>query len=219
MRYQPTHRSATNPPANRATIPVRTAMASEDSQESIGKGRVGNREPGTATGSTPARAAPNGRATGSGHFVRFRTLSNEAGEPFVSAAMTSWRFSLLMLALVASPAVAQPATPFDYDSRAPLRLESTLLRRDQDVDVHAISFDSPRGGRVTGKLFVPATPRPTRFAGVVMAHGAPGSTANMDPRALFVARKGAVVIGIDAAFARRDPNDPVTFTTRDADEQ
>jgi len=65
---------------------------------------------------------------------------------------------------------------------------------------------------------VPATPRPTRFGGIVMAHGAPGSTANMDPRALFVARKGAVVIGIDAAFARRDPSDPVTFTPRDADE-
>ena len=133
--------------------------------------------------------------------------------------MTSWPFSILMLAVVGCPAVAQHSTPFDYDSRAPLRLESTLVRRDDGVDVHAISFDSPRGGRVTGKLFVPATPRPPRFAGIVMAHGAPGSTANMDPRALFVARHGAVVIGIDAAFARRDPNDPLTFTARDADEQ
>jgi predicted esterase len=132
--------------------------------------------------------------------------------------MTPWSFSILLLVLVASPAIAND-TPFDYDSRAPLRLESTLVRRADGIDVHAISFDSPRGGRVTGKLFVPAGPRPTRLAGVVMAHGAPGSTANMDPRALFVARKGAVVIGIDAAFARRDPNDPLTFTRRDADEQ
>ena len=124
-----------------------------------------------------------------------------------------------MLALVACPAVAHHDTPFDYDPRTPLRLESTLVRRDGAIDVHAISFDSPRGGRVTGKLFVPTTPRSTRLAGIVMAHGAPGSTANMDPRALFVARKGAVVIGIDAAFARRDPKDPITFTTRDADEQ
>jgi poly(3-hydroxybutyrate) depolymerase len=134
--------------------------------------------------------------------------------------MTRWFFSCscLLLALSVPPAAARPATPFDYDVRAPLHLESTLVRRDEGVDVHAISFDSPRGGRVTGKLFVPAT-RATRLAGIVMAHGAPGSTANMDPRALFVARKGAVVIGIDAAFARRDPTDPVTFTPRDADEQ
>ena len=132
--------------------------------------------------------------------------------------MTPWSFSFLLLALVACPAMANDA-PFEYDSRIPLRLESTLVRREGAIEVRAISFDSPRGGRVTGKLFVPTTPRATRLAGIVMAHGAPGSTANMDPRALFVARKGAVVIGIDAAFARRDPNDPVTFTARDADEQ
>jgi dienelactone hydrolase len=41
----------------------------------------------------------------------------------------------------------------------------------------------------------------------------------MDSRALLVARKGAVVIGIDAAFARRDPRDPLSFTARDAAEQ
>ncbi|WP_110172483.1 alpha/beta hydrolase [Luteitalea pratensis] len=133
--------------------------------------------------------------------------------------MTPWPFSILLVALVACPAVAHHDAPFDYDSRTPLRLESTLVRREGTIEVHAISFDSPRGGRVTGKLFVPTAPRPTRLAGIVMAHGAPGSTANMDPRALFVARKGAVVIGIDAAFARRDRNDPITFTARDADEQ
>jgi predicted esterase len=139
--------------------------------------------------------------------------------PFVSAAMNAWLPSILLVALVACPAAARHDAPFDYDSHTPLRLESTLVRRDGAIEVRAISFDSPRGGRVTGKLFVPTTPRSTRLAGIVMAHGAPGNTANMDPRALFVARKGAVVIGIDAAFARRDPNDPVTFTARDAEEQ
>lgn len=94
------------------------------------------------------------------------------------------------------------------------------MRIQDDVEVRAISFESPRGGRVTGKLFVPrAAPAAQRMAGVVMLHGAPGSTANLDPRAVYIARKGAVVLGIDAAFARRDPQDPLSFTRRDADEQ
>lgn len=120
------------------------------------------------------------------------------------------------------PAVAQPQpvpTPFDYDPQAPLRLETRLTETVDEVDVHAIAYDSPRGGRVTGKLFVPRVAPGHLLAGVVMAHGAPGSTANMNPRAIHLARMGAVVIGIDAAFARRDPQAPITFTPRDADEQ
>jgi poly(3-hydroxybutyrate) depolymerase len=125
----------------------------------------------------------------------------------------------LALVLLASPAVAQEADHFAYDQRAPLNVQSTLVRTEPDMEVRSISFDSPRGGRATGKLFVPRATPGARLAGIVMAHGAPGSTANMDPRALLVARKGAVVLGIDAAFARRDPRDPLSFTARDAEEQ
>ena len=124
-------------------------------------------------------------------------------------------------ALLMSAALAAAASPdpFAYDPRAPLSLASTPARTDGDVDVFAIAFDSPKGGRVTGKLFVPRAKPGTRLAGILMAHGAPGSTANLDPRALYFARKGAVVIGIDAAFARRDARDPMNFTARDAAEQ
>lgn len=133
--------------------------------------------------------------------------------------MMNWLTPCLLLALVACPAVAREDAPFDYDPSAALRLQSALVREAEGIRTYAISFDSPRGGRVTGKLFVPPVPAGQRLAGVVMAHGAPGSTEHMDPRALFVARKGAVVIGIDAAFARRDPRDPISFTPRDAEEQ
>ena len=87
---------------------------------------------------------------------------NTTSATLVIAAMTPWPLSILFLALVACPAVAHHDTPFDYDPLTPLRLESTLVRHDGAIDVHTISFDSPRGGRVTGKLFVPTAPRSTR---------------------------------------------------------
>lgn len=128
------------------------------------------------------------------------------------------RATCAVVALAAPVAASESAHPFTYDPAAPLRLEMTLVRTEADVDVHQIAYDSPRGGRVTGKLFVPRGAGGRSLAGVVVAHGAPGSTANLDPRAIFVARKGAVVIGIDAAFARRNPREPIAFTSRDAEE-
>lgn len=135
---------------------------------------------------------------------------------------TALLIALHALATPLQPPTPTTATPFDYDAQASLHLTTTLTRVDGDVAVYAIAFDSPRGGRATGKLFVPdrsTRPAGGRLAGLLMAHGAPGSTANIDPRALFFARKGAVVIAIDAAFSRRDPRTPITFTLRDADEQ
>ena len=151
--------------------------------------------------------------------VLSRTLPNRSTRGAVLASMLLIaRTCVLALAFVVS-AAAQPADPFAYDARAPLALSTTLTRTEGAVEVYAIAFDSPKGGRVTGKMFVPRGTAGARYAGLLMAHGAPGSTANLDPRALYFARKGAVVIGIDAAFARRDPKSPVDFTARDVAEQ
>lgn len=126
--------------------------------------------------------------------------------------------SALVLWATAAAAGDAPAHPYTYDPAPPLNVTTTEVGRDADATIYDISFDSPRGGRATGKLVVPVTAPGTRLAGVIMAHGAPGSTANLEPRARFVAKKGAVVIGVDAAFARRNPRDPLSFTQRDADE-
>lgn len=127
-----------------------------------------------------------------------------------------------VLALTAAvPACAQgagdpPLHLFAYDRAAPLELQSSPLEEREGVAIHAISYASPRGGRVNGRLFVPRGSGP--FAGVVLAHGAPGTAEMMTGRGVYIAKHGAVVIAIDAPFNRR-PGGPMTLTPRDSAEQ
>ena len=91
---------------------------------------------------------------------------------------------------------------FAYDVNAPLNLQKTVESSAGGVEVSAISFDSPAGGRVTGLLFDPvarSSPRP----GLVLMHGAPGNARQMAGQGQALAAHGAVVIAIDAPFARR----------------
>lgn len=130
------------------------------------------------------------------------------------------RTALLAAAtLTAVPARAQdpPLHLFQYDRSAPLELQSRPLEEREGVAIHTISYASPRGGRVNGRLFVPRQGRGP-FAGVVLAHGAPGNAEAFTGRGVYIARHGAVVIAIDAPFNRR-PGGPMTFTPQDSAEQ
>jgi len=109
-----------------------------------------------------------------------------------------------------------PLSTFAYDASAPLEARDSLLRVEDGVQVRAVSFASPRGGRATGFLFVPEAGG--RNAGIVMMHGAPGSASQLLRRAVYVARHSAVVIAIDAPFARRG-GPPVSFTPADSADQ
>ncbi|MBW3570009.1 MAG: alpha/beta fold hydrolase [Gemmatimonadetes bacterium] len=73
------------------------------------------------------------------------------------------------------------------------------------------------GRRVEGRLFVPRQGGGP-FAGVILAHGLPGTAEAFTGRALYIARHGAVVIAIDAPFNRR-PGPAMTLTPRDSAEQ
>lgn len=140
--------------------------------------------------------------------------------------MKTWvRRSLMTVAAAcaAAPACAQTPVPdaiaagtFAYDRAAPLNLRDSLESSADGMEVHAVSFDSPRGGRVTGLLYVPAGAG--RRAGIVNLHGAPGSARSIDANSRGLARHDAVVLAIDAPFARRgDP--PLTFTPADSADQ
>lgn len=106
---------------------------------------------------------------------------------------------------------------FAYPVAAPLDLRQSVESTNNGIETSAISYASPDGGSVIGLLFDPVTrsgPRP----GIVLMHGMPGNARQMAAQARLLANYGAVVIAIDAPFARR-PGQPVRFTTQDRAEQ
>jgi dienelactone hydrolase len=106
---------------------------------------------------------------------------------------------------------------FSYDASAPLNVTQRLEYTRNDIEVSAIEFDSPAGGRATGFLFVPVT-RSSLRPGLILQHGMPGHARGEADAAQLFAERGAVVIALDAPFARR-AGSPVRFTSDDAAEQ
>ncbi len=123
---------------------------------------------------------------------------------------------------VARPDFGEIATAADrdlfaYDVNATLNLQKTVESTKNGVEVSAISFSSPDGGSVTGLLFDPVT-RSSLRPGIVLMHGMPGNARVMANYAQLLAEHGAVVIAIDAPFARR-AGEPVRFSAGDRTEQ
>jgi dienelactone hydrolase len=114
-------------------------------------------------------------------------------------------------------ATAADRSLFAYDVNAPLNLQKTFESTTNGVEVSAIAFDSPDGGSVSGLLFDPVT-RSSLRPGIVLMHGAPGTARQMAGQGQALAAHGAVVIAIDAPFARRS-GQFVRFTTEDRAEQ
>ena len=106
---------------------------------------------------------------------------------------------------------------FAYDVNAPLNLQKAVESTNNGLEVSAISFSSPDGGSVTGLLFDPVT-RSSLRPGIVLMHGMPGTARGMAGLGQMLAQNGAVVIAIDAPFARRGGS-PVRFITADRAEQ
>ena len=106
--------------------------------------------------------------------------------------------------------------PFAYDANAPLDVREQGSFDSGGVTVHSLSYASPKGGRVPALVLEPEGDGP--FAGLILQHGMPGHGSDMEPLGDELARLGAVVVLIDAPFARR-PGDPVRFDERDRREQ
>jgi len=120
-------------------------------------------------------------------------------------------------AVVQDTPPAAPLSLFAYDRAAPLEYqESPAPSPDPAVRMFSISYASPSGGRVTGLLAVPAASG--THAGVVSLHGLPGTAQQaMTHQGVAIAARGAVVIAIDAPWARRGSQPD--FTPRDSSEQ
>ena len=116
-----------------------------------------------------------------------------------------------------SAASAAERSLFAYNVNAPLNLQKIVESTSNGVEISAISFDSPDGGRATGMLFNPVT-RSSLRPGIVLMHGMPGNARQTASYGTGLATDGAVVIAIDAPFARR-AGQPVQFTNQDRAEQ
>src|SRR5688572_1535648 len=99
-------------------------------------------------------------------------------------------------------ATATDRAMFSYDVNAPLNLQKTYESTINGVEVSSITYSSPDGGLVTGLMWEPAT-RTTLRPGMVLMHGHPANARAMTFMAQPYAQYGAVVIAIDAPFARR----------------
>lgn len=108
---------------------------------------------------------------------------------------------------------------FTYDSQVPLDVQEVSRRREEGVTVIDLTYASPMGGRVPATIVLPDGAGP--FAGMLYQHGMPGTRQPMIPTAVSYARMGAVVLLIDAPFARRANGLAVsiTFTEQDRLEQ
>jgi dienelactone hydrolase len=114
-------------------------------------------------------------------------------------------------------ATAADRSLFAYDVDAPLNLQKAVESTNNGVEASGISFRSPDGGAVTGLLFDPVT-RSSLRPGIVLMHGMPGTARSVATYAQELAKHGAVVIAIDAPFARRGGS-PVRFSNEDRAEQ
>jgi dienelactone hydrolase len=114
-------------------------------------------------------------------------------------------------------ATAADRALFAYDADAPLNLKEAVESTNNGMQVSTLSFNSPDGGSVTGLLFDPVA-RSSLRPGIVLMHGMPGTARQMAGQGRLLAEHGAVVVAIDAPFARRS-GPPVRFSTEDRAEQ
>jgi uncharacterized protein len=104
---------------------------------------------------------------------------------------------------------------FAYDDGAPLSIRVRDSWQSANVRVTSLTYASPMGGRVPALLVTPRGDGP--FAGLVAQHGLPADRFGMLQVAEELARLGAVVVAIDAPWARR--REVPMFTKRDRADQ
>jgi dienelactone hydrolase len=106
---------------------------------------------------------------------------------------------------------------FVYDPQAPLDIQEVSRHQEVGVTVIDLTYASPKGGWVPATLVFPDGNGP--FAGMLFQHGMPSTRQPWISAGAIYARMGAVVLLIDAPFARWYGYEPVTFTEQDRREQ
>ena len=133
---------------------------------------------------------------------------------------------ILLSACTTGPQAAPSSAPteslgslmaqFDYDRTLPLDLIAGEAEPIDGVAVRPITFASPRGGRASALLFVPAGIGP--FPAVLMMPGSNQPPASFRPTALEVARRGAVALVADQSQTRAGHVPLYSFTAAEREE-
>lgn len=92
---------------------------------------------------------------------------------------------------------------FDYDAKAPLNSEEKLLYERDGVKVVDLTYDSVKGGRVTGYVVSPTGKGP--HAGLVFGHWGAGNRTEFLAEASLLAKAGCVSVLIDYPWVRPAP--------------
>ena len=106
---------------------------------------------------------------------------------------------------------------FSYDPKAPLGLQVVSSEKQEGITIQTITYESPKGGRVPAALIIPEGKGP--FAGMILMHGAPGDYQRMLPEGKELARRGTVVLAINAPFSRPGKEQDLTVTEKDREDQ
>jgi len=108
---------------------------------------------------------------------------------------------------VAAGAHAQASGPqaFEYDPKAPLGVQEAGVTKRGEIEIHDISYASPKGGRVPAYLVVPPGKGP--FAAVIWGHWYWGNSPQRNrteflEEAVAVAKSGVVSLLTDGPIAR-----------------
>jgi len=116
------------------------------------------------------------------------------------------------LLLIAVPAIAAQVQLdnleslkglYGYDAEQPLDVQETFLFEKDWAKVYDITYASPKKGRVTAYLVVPAGDGP--HAGLVFGHWGPGNRTEFLSEALLYAEVGAASLLIDYPWVRPAP--------------
>jgi dienelactone hydrolase len=100
---------------------------------------------------------------------------------------------------------ASSADTFAYDADASLGYKDTgVVNKNYPIEVHDVSFTSPRGGRVLGYLTVPPGKGP--YPAVIFLHGSGGNRLNFVPEASWLSARNMVGLTLDSPFVRPSPS-------------
>ncbi|MCM3870829.1 MAG: acetylxylan esterase [Pyrinomonadaceae bacterium] len=92
---------------------------------------------------------------------------------------------------------------FDYEQNAPLDVREVGVINRNGIRIHDITYASPKSGRITAYLVVPA--ERGRFSGVVFGHWGYGTRTEFLPEAMLYARAGVVSLLVDDLNVRPAP--------------